>query len=259
MDSKKRFTNNFIWDSKLFQLLEKGEKLFYFYLMAKCDNIGYWDPNFQLAKFHVGEFDEEVFLKKINDGKKRIIILEDGAWFLTSFTKFQYSQTKPLNPKNPAHKSYIHLMMERNLYDWFIENEPNMMEKARQYVGKKRGLNRVFETSKEKEANKGKNSEFDITNDTQDFYEESRSQHMNEHVMGLESSLRNMYEGKFLEPPSLGIYLALKKLLGDTLEFNCGSPEVEIFDSIESAIHEANGEKIDIIEVLNTTKLGLLS
>jgi hypothetical protein len=165
MQSKKRFRETFIWDADWFMRLSDSEKLFWFYINDQCDNIGVWEPNLRLAQFHIGsEIDVSQFFERVNRGKERLTKRPDDSWLLTGFVKFQYARSKPLNPKSPAHKSYLDLMKERNLVNWFIENYPEVMEEAldtNYFKNSKRGLKEVLKSDKDKETDKAKDMEAD--------------------------------------------------------------------------------------------------
>lgn len=131
MQNKKRFKEIHLWEASWFMNLNKDQKLFWIYLNDRCDNIGVWDPNFKLAAFNLEienskDFFDQFFID-INSDKDRIYKFSGGEWFIFDFVKFQYCQKKPLNPKSPPHKSYLLLMKKRDLWDWFCENQPEVM------------------------------------------------------------------------------------------------------------------------------------
>lgn len=132
MQSKKRFTETNIWESEWFMNLDPRQKLFWYYLNDRCDNIGVWTPNFTLTGILLninGSTEEfaDSFLEAVNRDVERIIILDTGAWFLTGFVKFQYCKANPLSSNSPAHKSYIQLMKQRNLWEYFCREQPDVM------------------------------------------------------------------------------------------------------------------------------------
>lgn len=132
MDSKKRFRETNIWEAVWYSQLSSLEQHFYQYVCDKCNNIGIWAPNFRSAGFHLKlETDPEsfafTFLDNINKSEERIKILDSGEWLILSFVKEQYCKAKPLSTNAVAHKSYIQLMKKHNLWEWFIENQPEVM------------------------------------------------------------------------------------------------------------------------------------
>jgi len=132
MQSKKRFTEINVWETNWFTNLNPTQKLFWLYINHRCDNIGIWEPNMKLSAFHLGidgDIDQFAndFLKTINNDMKRIIILDSKKWFILGFVKFQFVKDKPLNPRNPAHKSYIKQISDSGLYTWFSTYQPEVL------------------------------------------------------------------------------------------------------------------------------------
>lgn len=178
MQSKKRFTETNIWELNWFSNLTPKQKLFWLYINDKCDNIGVWEPNIGLAAYFLKiEIDTEIFmnnfLTSVNIQEERVIVLDNGLWFLPQFVKFQYCKSKPLNPNNSAHKSFIRQIDERNLSKWFLTNQPEVLltndelkESPRRGLielseGSNRGLIEVSESHKDKDKDmeKGKNKD----------------------------------------------------------------------------------------------------
>lgn len=179
MQSKKRFRETFIWDADWFMRLSAPEKLFWFYINDQCDNIGVWEPNMRLAQFHIGsEINIDQFFERVNKGKQRLVKRSNGSWLLTDFVKFQYARSKPLNPKSPAHKSYLELMKERNLWDWFLKHYPEVMEEAINsdvLENSKRGLKEVSKSNKDKDKEKATDKEKAKDKDTPTYLNKAES------------------------------------------------------------------------------------
>ncbi|MEX0661159.1 MAG: hypothetical protein WEA58_04675 [Balneolaceae bacterium] len=172
MQSKKRFTEINIWEADWYMFLTPTQKLMLKYITDRCDNIGVWDTNLKLAAFHVGISGDPVsfwddFVMAVNNSEERIIQLDSGAWFIVGFVEFQYCKgNKPLSNKSPAHKSYIGIMHERGLWEWFCENQAEIMpqEEVDMYmsiypkptlsVGYQNGSDRAKDKEEEKEADK---------------------------------------------------------------------------------------------------------
>ena len=109
--SKKRFTETAKWEDNWFMELSATEKLFYMYILDRCNNCGVWEVNFKLAEFMIGmKLNKKEILNKFKD---RIKILEDGQkWLIPKFISFQYGQ---LNPKCKPHLAVIKLLEKHNL------------------------------------------------------------------------------------------------------------------------------------------------
>ena len=164
MQSKKRFTETNIWDAPVFMELTPHQKLCWYFINDRCDNIGVWTPNPKLIAFNLdieGEPKQFLsdFLQAINASDDLIHVMASGEWLITNFVKFQYCQKKPLHPNNPAHKSYLALIEEKNLLTWFCENFPETLPES--YLNKEkktsfRPLGDPFETHKDKDKEKDK-------------------------------------------------------------------------------------------------------
>lgn len=132
MQSKKRFTETAVWEEPWFADLTSEQKLFWFYLNDRCDNIGLWKPNWRLAFFHLNIVNDQEefakhFLNTANTEGEQVIVFDNGDWFLPEFVRFQYCKSAPLNPRNPAHRSYINQIYEKNLIEWFCEKQPEVL------------------------------------------------------------------------------------------------------------------------------------
>lgn len=102
----KRDHDTEIWSEDWFLDLSDLEMLFWYYITDKCDHAGFWRPNFKMFETITGRrINKDDFLKKINTDKDRIIVLENGRWFLSGFISFQYCGK--LNLNNRFHKSIM--------------------------------------------------------------------------------------------------------------------------------------------------------
>lgn len=185
MQSKKRFIETNLYESEWFMELNPEQKVFWHYLNARCDNVGVWEPNWKLAFFSLGlEGNYEEFshalMKAVNKSCQRIIVLENGYWFLSEFVRFQYCNGKPLSSRSPAHISYLNLIEKRNLWEWFCKNQPDVMPpeeldtfndlypKPTLSVGYQKGSDRYKDQEEDKETDtdtdKETPSEIDLNN-----------------------------------------------------------------------------------------------
>ena len=90
----KRFTDSKKWDDDWFLELEPHYKLFWIYVLDKCDHAGFFKPNLKLASFCVGyQFNSSDTLKVF----KGRIALRDCKWYLPKFVSFQYGELKATN------------------------------------------------------------------------------------------------------------------------------------------------------------------
>lgn len=149
--------------------LEPKQKVFWYYVNDRCNNIGVWTPNLRLAAFNCGingdvrDFADR-FLVAVNVDHERIKILDDGSWFLTGFASFQYGK---LNPANRAHMSYIKLMQNHGLTEFFRENYPELLPENLELSDSSfRTLKELNEKRIEKEKETDKEKEQETEKDT---------------------------------------------------------------------------------------------
>lgn len=97
----KRFTSTDKWEDLWFSELSIKYKLFWIYLLDKCDNAGIWEKNFRVASFFIGaNFTEQDALKVFSE---RIIPINGNKWFIPNFIKFQYGElSENVNPHKPV-------------------------------------------------------------------------------------------------------------------------------------------------------------
>lgn len=109
----KRYTDTEIWLEDWFVNFSDAEMLFWYYIKDQCDHAGFWRPNFKVFETLCGRrINQMEFLTKINTGKERIKVLENGRWFITSFIVYQYGER--LNLNNHRHKA-IYETFRKNL------------------------------------------------------------------------------------------------------------------------------------------------
>ena len=110
----KRFTDTDKWQKKWFMKLTPAEKSAWFYITENCDNVGVWDPNFELANFIIGaEVEWDKFLNKVNGNIK---VLHNGKWWLVDFCSFQHPDLNPKSNSKPI-QSYIKLLKKHGLFE----------------------------------------------------------------------------------------------------------------------------------------------
>jgi len=116
----KIFIDTEIFGKKWFRVLPPEYKTFWFYLLARSDRAGLWEPDLDLAEFQIGvKIDPDKALEIFG---QHIIVLDDGKWWLTTFCAFQYGELR--ESCNP-HRDVIRRLDERGLRDWKPEPEPD--------------------------------------------------------------------------------------------------------------------------------------
>lgn len=107
----KRFTASEKWEDLWFSALPSKYKLFWIYILDKCDNAGVWEKNFGLAEYLIKDsFTEEEALTILKD---KVIPFNDSKWFIPKFIEFQYGS---LNEHSNPHKSVIDKLTKYGLF-----------------------------------------------------------------------------------------------------------------------------------------------
>lgn len=123
----KRFTDTDKWEDSWYMNLTIENKLFYNFLLDKCNTIGLWKPNLRLAEFILGyKIDHKKFIKEL--GKDRIYILKNGYWWLIKFCDFQYGVINEESTSKPI-QSYINLLKKHNLWIPYLKGIDTLKEK----------------------------------------------------------------------------------------------------------------------------------
>lgn len=132
----KRFTDNTIWEKPWFRKLPCVEKEAWRYICDKCDPVGVWDADTEIAEIFIGAKVDWAHLRQSCNGN--IEVLPNGKWFLPDFCAFQYGE---LSEECRPHKSYLALLQKHGL------------------KGYKKGFQTLKEKEKDKEQEKDKEKE----------------------------------------------------------------------------------------------------
>jgi hypothetical protein len=112
----KRFSATEIWDEDWFLDMPDHYKLFWFYMLAKCDHAGIFRVNitkFNRATTENKQVNATSAITYFNTGKERIRVLTDSKWFIEDFFVFQYGTT--LNKNSKVHQSIENLYNQHNI------------------------------------------------------------------------------------------------------------------------------------------------
>ena len=112
----KRFTATDKWDDPWFYGLSDKEKLFWLFILDKCDHAGIYRPNMPLLRAYIPGFEPDSHLKAFEG---RIQKKSPEKWFIPKFIEFQYGT---LNPDNRAHLSVINALKKEGLYKPLISS-----------------------------------------------------------------------------------------------------------------------------------------
>ena len=143
----KRFTDTEVWSKPWFMALALAEKLVWFYIKDRCDNVGVWTPNFPLAEFVLGSaIDWTTFRDKCHDN---IVVLDNGKWWLIDFCSFQHPDLKEASTSKPI-VSYIRALKKHDLWDYELHRPKGMDTVYKGYKEQERV--KVREEEKEQES-----------------------------------------------------------------------------------------------------------
>lgn len=121
----KRMIDSNIFEDEWFIQLKPEHKLFWLYLITKCDYAGLYKPNLKVAEFYIGA---KLDIKEIKEIFKGKIIFRDKVWHIPNFIKWQYGNK--LNSNNSVHRNVINKLAEEFDADERIEDdkEPTLEE-----------------------------------------------------------------------------------------------------------------------------------
>jgi hypothetical protein len=135
-----RFITTELFEDAWFMDLPAKYKLFWIYLITRCDHSGIWQVNWKLAQFYTGDNLEPTEVLRLM--KNRIVEIDSGKyWFIPKFIQFQYKGE--INESNPAHYKIIDNIKKYNLLDF--------LEKTQIIKGAKKGLKSPTEGDKVKD------------------------------------------------------------------------------------------------------------
>jgi hypothetical protein len=95
----KRFIDSNLFDDSWFMQLTKDGKLFWVYLLTKCNHAGIIDLNIQLCSFQTGIKDITTVIKELDN---RLIRVKSDAYFIPKYLDFQYPNFPKSNVKQQA-------------------------------------------------------------------------------------------------------------------------------------------------------------
>lgn len=146
-----RMTATEKWDNPWFCGLSKDNKLFWTYVLDKCNHAGIWRPNWVLVGFHIPGYahDHSAF-------ENRILEISEDKWFIPKFIFRQYGK---LNRNNSAHKGALKMLETEGLYEFIKEWEVFRTEDAskgplRELGGGVKGVLRGYIPHKDKDTDK---------------------------------------------------------------------------------------------------------
>jgi hypothetical protein len=102
---KKRLTDADKWEDEWFAELPPKYKLFWQYILDRCDIAGVWKVNFRLANFQTSEHFQRAETLAAFDG--RIKDIGKDRWWVKGFVSFQYPT---LSDKSAVHRRVMQVI-----------------------------------------------------------------------------------------------------------------------------------------------------
>lgn len=132
----KRFIATELWSEDWFLDMPSDYKLFWYYMLSKCDHAGIFKPNLKsFSRLSGVNLTSNDIINYFNEGKIRISVISESAWYIVDFFVFQYGTT--FNEKNRVHESVgkeyqkhkISLTSIRGLKELKVENTEGVKDK----------------------------------------------------------------------------------------------------------------------------------
>jgi hypothetical protein len=106
------------WDRPWYRKLTPVEKCAWDFITSKCDNVGVWIPDFEIAEIYIGaSLDWKVFTEKCNDN---ITVMTNGKWWIIDFCRFQYAELREDTASRPL-LSYIATLKKHGLWKAYLK------------------------------------------------------------------------------------------------------------------------------------------
>lgn len=110
----KRFTATDIWEEDWFLYMPNEYKLFWYYMLSKCNHAGVFKPNIKMFNHSSkNPININEALEYFNEGKDRIRVTSKSNWWIADFFVFQYGTTFNIN--NKLHLSIYNIYNQENI------------------------------------------------------------------------------------------------------------------------------------------------
>jgi len=107
----KRFTASDKWEDEWFRQLPETSKLFWLFLLDRCDIAGVWKTDYGLASFCIGKTIDKSILAAFED---RVEPFNGNKLWIMRYVEFQYTM---LREDCTMHKAVINLLAKYDLLD----------------------------------------------------------------------------------------------------------------------------------------------
>lgn len=111
----KRFTASDKWEDPWFRKLPLKAKLFWLFLLDRCDIAGVWKSDYELASFSIGEMIDKSILAEFQG---RVEPVNGDKLWIVRFVEFQYGVLKE---EVKLHKSVMNILDKHGLLERVVE------------------------------------------------------------------------------------------------------------------------------------------
>lgn len=141
----KRLTDSTKFEKRWIRKLPCAYKLFWVYLLDKCDHAGVYDVDIELAEFQLNvELDESMVLECF---KEQVVVFKKDKWFIPKFIDFQYGELKDTNK---AHISVLKILTKYNLLEYLNQGATKPLIGTATQADKDKDMDKDMDKKKEK-------------------------------------------------------------------------------------------------------------
>lgn len=126
----KRFSSTEIWNEDWFLEMPAEYKLYWYYMLSKCDHAGLFKVNVKVfCGINEVNLTPNKALQYFNTDKQRIRVISDSVWLIEDFFVFQYGDI--LNMNNRVHESIAELYQRHKIELTSIRGLKDLKERVK--------------------------------------------------------------------------------------------------------------------------------
>lgn len=126
----KRFSSTEIWNEDWFLEMPAEYKLYWYYMLSKCDHAGLFKVNVKVfCGINEVNLTPSKALQYFNTDKQRIRVISDSVWLIEDFFVFQYGDI--LNMNNRVHESISELYQRHKIELTSIRGLKDLKERVK--------------------------------------------------------------------------------------------------------------------------------
>jgi hypothetical protein len=114
----KRTVDTGMWEKPWFRSMPVVQKAAWMYVLLKCDFVGVWDADTEMADFVIGsKVDWEALRNECNDN---IEVLENGKWWVVDYCSFNYGNIDELS-KSSLQRAVHSRLVNKGLWEKYLD------------------------------------------------------------------------------------------------------------------------------------------